>query len=267
VSESSILEPIVLNSSELGNPLFGCKNLGKTFTSKGSSVEVIKDLTLDVYQGDFTALMGGSGSGKSTLLYLLSGLETITSGNVWFENHDLSTMSEKGQSILRRKGMGFVFQAFNLVPNLSLLENILVAGYLGSTDKNSVEKRAMSILNSMELGDLSERLPSQVSGGQQQRASIARSLINLPDVLFADEPTGALNSSAGEMVLDHFSELATQGQTIFMVTHELRAACRGDRVLYMKDGRLHGEYRFSVLEDSYAKREISLFNWLSAQGW
>jgi putative ABC transport system ATP-binding protein len=267
VSESSIIEPIVLNSSELGNPLFGCKNLGKTFTSQGSSVEVIKDLTLDVYQGDFTALMGGSGSGKSTLLYLLSGLETITSGNVWFENHDLSTMSEKAQSILRRKGMGFVFQAFNLVPNLSLLENILVAGYLGSTDKNGVEKKAMSILNSMELGDLSERLPSQVSGGQQQRASIARSLINCPDVLFADEPTGALNSSAGEMVLDHFSQLAKQGQTIFMVTHELRAACRGDRVLYMKDGKLHGEYRFSVSEDSYEKREKSLFNWLSAQGW
>jgi putative ABC transport system ATP-binding protein len=247
--------------------LFGCKNLNKTFHSQGSSVEVIKSLTLDVYEGEFTALMGGSGSGKSTLLYLLSGLESSTSGSVYFSDNDLSTMAENQQSILRRTGMGFVFQAFNLVPNLSLLENILVAGYLGSEPKDSVEDNAMALLQSMELHELADRLPAQVSGGQQQRASIARSLINSPKVLFADEPTGALNSSAGEMVLDHFSSLSTQGQTIFMVTHELRAACRGDRVLYMKDGNLHGEYRFDPMQTSVQEREASLFKWLSAQGW
>ncbi len=244
-----------------------CKNLIKTFASQGTEVNVIKDLTLDVYEGEFTVLMGGSGSGKSTLLYLLSGLETTTSGNVIFNNRNLSNMTESQQSVLRRSAMGFVFQAFNLIPNLSLLENILVAGYLGDEGKKDIEAKAMELLERMNLKELADRLPSQISGGQQQRASIARSLINSPRILFADEPTGALNSSAGEMVLDYFSELSSQGQSIFMVTHELRAACRGDRVLFMKDGCLHGEYRFTPEQSCFQERESSLFQWLSAQGW
>lgn len=255
------------NATLSPKPVVSCQHLGKNFTSQGNTIDVIKNLSLEVYEGEFTVLMGGSGSGKSTLLYLLSGLEQATSGSIYFEATDLSTLSEQSQAFLRRKGMGFVFQSFNLVPNLSILENILIAGYLTDTDKATVEANAERLLDSMDLLTLANRLPAQISGGQQQRASIARSLINAPTILFADEPTGALNSSAGKMVLDHFSMLAEQGQTIFMVTHELRAACRADRVLYMKDGALHGDYRFSAKEEALAAREATLFDWLTHRGW
>jgi len=210
---------------------------------------------------------GSSGSGKSTLLYLLSGLESISSGQVWFDGDEISLYSEKNLSLLRRSGMGFVFQAFNLVPNLTLLENVLAAGYLTVSAKKDIEARAVQLLEGMGLGKLTGRLPAQVSGGEQQRAATARALINSPRILFADEPTGALNSASGTAVLDQFSTLSEHDQTIFMVTHDLKAACRGNRVLFLRDGMLHGEFKFDVSLKGYEQREEVLFHWLSARGW
>jgi putative ABC transport system ATP-binding protein len=251
----------------MSESLLSCSRLSKSFESDGLAVPVIRDVSLDVNEGEFTVLMGSSGSGKSTLLYLLSGLESISAGQIWFEGEEITHYGEKALSLLRRKGMGFVFQAFNLVPNLTILENVLAAGYLVSADKKDVEQRALQLLDNMGLIELTGRLPAQVSGGEQQRASTARALINSPKILFADEPTGALNSSAGISVLDQFSALAGQNQTIFMVTHDLKAACRGSRILFLRDGALEGEFTFEDTDESYEQREESLFNWLSAQGW
>jgi len=248
-------------------PLLSCSNLSKSFESDGAPVEVIRDVSLEVHPNDFTVLMGSSGSGKSTLLYLLSGLESISNGQIWFEGEEITNHSEKQLSLLRRGGMGFVFQAFNLVPNLTLLENVLAAGYLGPGSKREIEERARELLGGMGLADLTNRLPAQVSGGEQQRAATARALINKPRILFADEPTGALNSASGASVLDQFTDLAKQDQTIFMVTHDLKAACRGNRVLFLRDGALHGEFGFDSGMTSYEQREEALFGWLSAQGW
>jgi putative ABC transport system ATP-binding protein len=247
--------------------LLSCTNLHKRFQSNGASVEVIRDVTLEIRRGDFTVLMGSSGSGKSTLLYLLSGLESITSGEIFFDGREISRLDERALSLLRRTGMGFVFQAFNLVPNLTLYENVLAAGYLGSKPKPEIEQRATELLDLMGLGELTGRLPAQVSGGEQQRAATARALINSPALLFADEPTGALNSAAGDRVLGSFSDLAERGQTIFMVTHDLRAACRGSRVVFLRDGAIHGEFAFEDGGRELDRREESLFTWLSAQGW
>jgi len=247
--------------------LLSCNNLTKRFPSNGTEVEVVRGVSLEVRAGEFTVLMGSSGSGKSTLLYLLSGLESITEGEVWFDGREISGLDEKALALLRREGMGFVFQAFNLVPNLTLYENVLAAGFLGTRPKSEIEDRARSLLEGMGLGELGGRLPAQVSGGEQQRAATARALINSPALLFADEPTGALNSAAGEMVLSSFSDLAGRGQAIFLVTHDLKAACRGSRVIFLRDGSVHGELTFDDGSASSEEREESLFAWLSAQGW
>ena len=244
-----------------------CEGVHKSFATAGAEVDVIRGVTLDVAKGDFTVLMGGSGSGKSTLLYLLSGLESYDRGQVLFDGHDIAGLDESRLSLLRREGMGFVFQAFNLVPDLTLLENVLIAGYLGSRSNPEMEQQALSLLAKLGLAKLKNRLPSQVSGGEQQRASIARALINSPTVLFADEPTGALNSAAGKAVLDNFADLSQQGQTLFMVTHELRAACYGDRIIFMIDGQIRGEFRFDTARENFADREKQLFEWLTEQGW
>ncbi len=251
----------------MDNPILSCRGLFKTFQSEGVGVDVVRGVDLEVMAGDFTVLMGSSGSGKSTLLYLMSGLEDISSGKVVCSGYEISKMKERELALLRRSEMGFVFQAFNLIPNLTLLENIMAAGFLGSTPKAELENKSLRLLDSLGLGDLGKRLPSQVSGGEQQRAAIARALINSPKILFADEPTGALNSASGIKVLDYFSNLAAEGQTIFMVTHDLKGACRGNRIIYLKDGQVHGEYRFDDPSTSLEDREKQLFLWLAEQGW
>jgi len=251
----------------LTDSLLSCNGVNKSYRSEDADIAVIRGVSLDVRRGEFTVLMGSSGSGKSTLLYLLSGLEAVSSGDVWLDGHRISASSEKKLSLLRRRSMGFVFQAFNLVPNLSLLENVMVAGYLSTGSKKCVKDKSMQLLCKFGLERICHRLPAQVSGGEQQRAATARALVNEPLILFADEPTGALNSSAGQNVLEHFAGLAEQNQSIFMVTHDLRAACAGDRVIFMRDGRIHGEFRFVDEVRSLKDREESLFGWLTEQGW
>jgi putative ABC transport system ATP-binding protein len=255
------------SNASTGQTLLSCVELRKSFHSGSGEVEVIRGIDLSIRRGEFTVVMGGSGSGKSTLLYLLAGLERANHGDIRFDGRSYDNLGEAGLSKLRRSGMGFIFQAFNLVPNLTLLENALVAGYLNATPRSQIEARAATLFESLGLTELLDRLPAQVSGGEQQRAAIVRALMNAPDIVFADEPTGALNSTNGIKVLDCFSSLWAQGQSLFMVTHDLKAACRGSRVLYMRDGVLHGEFRFSDEPSCTAERERDLFNWLSVRGW
>ncbi|TYQ15844.1 UNVERIFIED_CONTAM: putative ABC transport system ATP-binding protein [Acetivibrio alkalicellulosi] len=243
-------------------------NLCKTYTSGGIEFQALKNINLEIYQKDFTAIMGSSGSGKSTLLYLLSGLDIITSGEVCLNDTRIDTLNEKQLSLFRRKNIGFVFQDINLVPNLTLLENILIPGYLVEKDRKKVQKNALSLLDTMGLKLETNRLPSQVSGGQQQRGAIARALVNSPSVLFADEPTGNLNSSQEENVLEILSKVNENGQTVIMVTHDVKSACRANRVLYIKDGELNGDLLLGKYsKNTLVEREKELLEWLTNRGW
>lgn len=250
------------------NILLNVKDLCKTYYSEGEGVHAIRNINLDIYEGDFTVIMGSSGCGKSTLLYLLSGLDKVTAGEIWFKNKRLDNLKEKQMVHFRRKNMGFVFQGINLVPYLSLIENSIVTGRLIEKNKTMVETRANEIFEILKISEEKNRLPSQVSGGQQQRAAIARALINECEVLFADEPTGALNSAQGESVLDIFTDINKNGQSIVMVTHDLKAACRGNRILYLKDGKVEGELDLpKFINENTEDREERVYSFLKEKGW
>ncbi|MCK5135585.1 MAG: ABC transporter ATP-binding protein [Bacteroidales bacterium] len=228
---------------------------------------IISKLDLKVNEGEFTVIMGSSGSGKSTLLYLLSGLDHSTGGEIWFHDQPIHQKSEKELALLRRHSIGFVFQNANLVPNLTVWENILVAGYLNQGEKEGVRQRALSLLQQTGMEDLGQRLPSQLSGGQQQRCAIVRALINSPRILMADEPTGNLNSATSQTVLDIFDSFHQLGQTILMVTHDVKSACRGERILFFRDGDVADELRFDRQDESLERREKLLTNWLLENEW
>jgi putative ABC transport system ATP-binding protein len=247
-------------------PILRTEKLQKIYKSGQATTSIINNLSCSIYRGEFTIIMGSSGSGKSTLLYLLSGLENATDGKIWFDTIPLHGRSEKELALLRRAHIGFVFQDHHLVPSLTLRENILVPGYLGAKDRESVRQRTTQLMETLGIGLLGDRLPSQVSGGEQQRCAIARALINNPRVLMADEPTGNLNSAAAEKVLDCLVQVNKEGQSIIMVTHDLKSACRGDRVLFLRDGEVMDSIGFDEMM-SMEEREKILFNWLKARQW
>lgn len=250
------------------NMIIKATDLCKTYISDSESYHAIKNINLEIYDGDFTVIMGSSGSGKSTLLYLLSGLDAITSGEVCFQDSVINKLKEKSMASFRRKSIGFVFQGINLVPSLSIFENIAISGYLINKDRKKVDERVVDLLKLVGLSEELNRLPSRISGGQQQRVAIARALINEPKVIFADEPTGALNSSQGENILNILTELNTKGQSIVMVTHDIKAASRADRVLFIKDGRISGDLKFDKFDIKFTEqREKALFDFLTEKGW
>ena len=187
--------------------------------------------------------------GKSTLLYALSGMDRITDGKIAYQGKTISRYSESQMARLRSQEFGFVFQQTHLVSNLSLYENVAVAGYVGKKrPPQEAAKRAEALLEQMNVGSAKDRLPALVSGGEAQRAAIARAMINDPGLLFADEPTGALNKSNSEDVLDLLSRLNQSGQSILMVTHDVRAALRGNRILYLEDGKVLDELNLPVYD-------------------
>jgi putative ABC transport system ATP-binding protein len=242
--------------------------LCKSFISDGEVNNVIKNLDLMIYDGDFTVIMGSSGSGKSTLLYNLSGMDEVTTGKVYFEGIDITRMKEKEISKLRKERLGFVFQGINLIPNLTVYENILSPTYKTKTERREIEEKIDILLEKMELTPHRKKFPNQMSGGQKQRAAICRALINNPKILFADEPTGALNSSQGENVLDIFTNVNNEGQSVIMVTHDLKAALRGNRIIYLKDGRIDGELNLEPYDKMVAsEREEVLYKFLKEKGW
>ena len=232
--------------------VISAKNLSKTFSNESVQQHVLKNLNLSIYKGDFTVIMGNSGSGKSTLLYALSGMDRPSIGTVtYYVNEgrkdtlteiEISQYNNDRLAKFRRDHVGFVFQQNYLNDSMSALDNILVCGLLKSTDKRSLTKRAKELLEKVEITERDYRkFPTQLSGGQQQRVAVVRGVINAPEVLFADEPTGALNSQNTENVLDILSDLNATGQSIVMVTHTFKAAERGNRIIYLADGVISDE--------------------------
>lgn len=241
----------------------------KSFTIGRKSVDVLNHVSVDFYEGDFTVIMGASGAGKSTLLYALSGMDKISEGKVIYKDREISSLREKQIASLRSQDFGFVFQQTHLVSNLTLFENVAVAGYLG-TERSTKEtcKQVEELLEQMHVSNAKDRLPSEVSGGEAQRAAVARAIINNPGILFADEPTGALNKHNTEEVLNILTELNQSGQSIIMVTHDLRAALRANRLLYLEDGKIIGEKEMPIFTQSDAKdREAQLNDWLASMEW
>jgi putative ABC transport system ATP-binding protein len=250
------------------NMIIKTELLCKSFISDGEVNNVIKNLDLEIYEGDFTVIMGSSGSGKSTLLYGLSGMDDVTTGKVLFEGMDITRMKEKELSKLRKEKLGFVFQGINLIPDLNVYENILSPTYKTNTERKSIEEKINTLLEKLELTSQKKKFPNQMSGGQKQRVAICRALINNPKVVFADEPTGSLNSSQGQSVLDVFTAINREGQSVVMVTHDLKAALRGNRIIYLRDGRIDGDLKLNEYDESVtSEREEIVYKFLKEKGW
>lgn len=244
------------------------KDLCKSFSNENVQQHVLKNLNVSVEEGDFVVVMGNSGSGKSTLLYALSGMDRPTLGKVLYENEDISKYTNDNLAKFRKNNCGFVFQQNYLNDNMSVLDNILVAGYLSNRKKKDIVKQAKELLNRVGLDEKCyNKFPTQLSGGEKQRVAIVRGVINNPKILFADEPTGALNSGNTESVLNVFTELNNSGQTIVMVTHDMKSARRGNRVLYIKDGIITGELVFDKYTGHDEVRHDILSQFLKEMGW
>lgn len=241
-------------------------NLKKTFGSNSERTTVIDNLNISIRPGSFTIIMGSSGSGKSTLLYLLSGLDEPSKGQIEIDGVVLNGNSEMEMAVFRRNKIGFVFQDHNLISSLTLLENILIAGYLGVSKRKIVEARADHLMEKLEIKSLENRYPSEVSGGEKQRCAIARAMINNPSIIMADEPTGNLNSAASQKVLESFVAMKESGQSVLMVTHDPKTASYADVILFMKDGNILDSISFEAgLMPS--EKQGKLLNWLMRFDW
>ena len=251
------------------NAIISAKGLCKSFAHNGGQVHILTGLDLEIYESDFTVIMGASGSGKSTMLYALSGMDRATGGQVLYRGENIVKMREKKLAALRRTDFGFIFQQMHLVSNLSLFENITVPGYLNrSRAAADTDRRAEQLMEQMGIAKIRTQLPSQCSGGEQQRCAIARAVINEPKLLFADEPTGALNKKNTTEVLDLLTELNRAGQSILMVTHDARAACRASRIIYIVDGKVIDELELPPYDEAEEKsRETQVNAWLAAMEW
>lgn len=242
------------------------KNLCKRF----EATQVLKNINLKVDEGEFLAIMGQSGSGKSTLLYGISGMDRPTSGNVLFCGKDISKLDDEKMSEIRLKQMGFIFQHPYLLKNLSIRDNIVLPGFKASTlSRERVNHNADALMKKTGVSSVANHDIKRVSGGQLQRASICRALINQPDILFGDEPTGALNSSITKEVMDIINAVNTEGTTVIIVTHDTKVAARADRVIFLMDGNIHDELTLGKYEGDEKKklsREKRLSEWLEKQG-
>ncbi len=259
------------------------KDLSKTFSNESVQQHVLKNLNLRIYRGDFTVIMGNSGSGKSTLLYTLSGMDRPTLGTVTYGvdggEKEISRYSNDELARFRRDHAGFVFQQNYLNDSMSALDNVMVCGLLKGGDRKALAERAKKLLERVELPEQDQRkFPTQLSGGQQQRVAVVRGVINQPEILYADEPTGALNSQNTENVLNILTELNDDGQSIVMVTHTTKAAERGNRILYLADGVITAELDLGPYAGDYRdetnpnlttakERHTKLKSFLQEMGW
>ena len=215
-------------------------NASKIYGKGDSEVRALDDITVDFARGQFTAIMGPSGSGKSTLMHCLAGLDTLTSGKVFVDGTDLSELNDRALTVLRREQVGFIFQAYNLIPTLTALENITLPLDLGGVDVD--ETWLNEVVTAVKLESRLTHRPSELSGGQQQRVAVARALASRPKIIFADEPTGNLDSRSGAEILSFMRHAVTDlGQTIVMVTHDPGAAAYADRVVFLADGKVVDE--------------------------
>lgn len=214
-------------------------NIYKTFKLGAVNVEVLRDINLTIKKGEFVSIMGPSGSGKSTLLYLIGGLDKPTLGSIKINNKDVAVMKDKQQSLMRRRDLGFVFQFYNLIPNLSVEENIMLPILLDGKKTKEYREKLDTILETVGLSDRRKHTPRELSGGQQQRVAIARALINEPDIILADEPIGNLDSKTGTGVMELLQRINRENtKTIIQVTHSMEAAKYGHRIINVRDGRV-----------------------------
>ncbi len=244
------------------------KDLCKTFSNESVQQHVLKNLNLEIEEGDFVVIMGNSGSGKSTLLYALSGMDRPTLGSIKYYDEEISDYNNDKLAVFRRNHCGFVFQQNFLNDTMSVLDNIMVSGLLKSKDRKAIAAKAKELLAQVGLSEeVYHKFPTQLSGGEQQRVAIVRAIINTPDILFADEPTGALNSQNTENVLNVLTELNRAGQTIVMVTHDIRSARRGNKIKYLQDGVITGELNLGDYVSKDKTRHDALRAFLQEMGW
>ncbi len=243
--------------------------LRKVYTTRlgGNRVEALKNVSFSVNEGEYVAIMGESGSGKTTLLNILAALDKPTSGSVKLAGKELSGIKESGIAAFRRDNLGFVFQYFNLLDTFSLEDNIYLPLVLAGLKHNEMKKRLAPIANQLGITDLLKKYPYEVSGGQKQRAAVARALITEPKIVLADEPTGALDSKASDELLRLFSQINDIGQTILMVTHSVKAASHAGRVLFIKDGEVfHQLYRGSSTNEEFYQKISDTLTLLATGG-
>ncbi len=245
------------------------EKLCKSFSNGGLQQHVIKNLDIQIHEKDFTVIMGASGSGKSTLLYALSGMDSPTLGSVFFGDTDISKYTNDQLAVFRRENCGFVFQSIYLLENMTVFDNVMTGAL--ALQKNSPElvKKAEDLLKKVGIGEnLWNKFPNQLSGGECQRVGIVRAIINDPKIVFADEPTGSLNSASSRDVLDIFTGINRSGQSIVMVTHDLKTAMRGNRVIFLRDGAVLGEHHMPQYgTDDLKKRQEALQTFLDEMGW
>lgn len=225
-------------AAKKSDPVLSLKNISKSYQMDGVVVNALSDIDLDIYPGDFLAILGPSGSGKSTLMHIAGFLDKPTTGDVFINGQKVVGFTESRLATIRNKTIGFIFQQFNLLPRTSSLDNValpLVYSHISESDRI---KKAKAMLDLVGLSDRTKNHPNQLSGGQQQRVAIARALVTDPQIIFADEPTGNLDSKSGDEIMDFLTELNRQGRTIILVTHEQEVADYAHRTIYIRDGRV-----------------------------
>lgn len=241
-------------------------HISKSFGKGDSQVDALRDIRFSVEEGEYVAIMGESGAGKSTLLNIIATLETTTGGQITLNNQDLSKLKEKEKAAFRRQHLGFVFQNFNLLDTFNNRDNIFLPLVLNEVSHKEMEKRLEPLAKELEIEQLLDRYPYEISGGQKQRVAAARALITNPDLLLADEPTGALDSQNTKRLLALFDSVNKQGQTILMVTHSSQAASYANRTLFIKDGIIYHElYRGDMSQKDYAKKISDSMTVLTAE--
>lgn len=248
------------------------KDLCKTYVVNKRQNNVLKNVNFEVNEGEMVAVMGPSGSGKSTLLYTVSGMDAATAGEVSFEGKNIADMKENELAEFRLDKMGFIFQQMYMLKNLTVLDNIILPAVESKTNtlsKKEKLERGQELMRKLNIIDTADNDINEVSGGQLQRACIARSMINNPKMIFADEPTGALNRTSSDEVMEELNKLNDEGTTIMLVTHDARVAAKCSRVLFIVDGNIKGEFSLGKLSSTQElrDRERSLNNWLMEMGW
>ena len=246
------------------------RDLCKTYIVNKQSNNVLQNVNFKVEEGEFVSVMGPSGSGKSTLLYTVSGMDNVTAGSVFFDGDEISAMKDKQLINLRLIKMGFVFQQMYMMKKLSIIDNIILPGFQAKIrPREEVRKEAEDLMRKLGIIDEADREITEVSGGQLQRACLCRALINHPKVIFADEPTGALNSKASGEVMERLLEANRMGTTILMVTHSEKVASISDRIIYLVDGGIQGELTLGKMGDNneLSARERKVRAWLDEMGW
>lgn len=254
------------------NNVLEVKDLCKTYIVNKLQNNVLKNVDMSIEEGEMVAVMGPSGSGKSTLLYTISGMDNVTAGTVEFFGKDISNLSSKELADIRLDDMGFIFQKMYMLRNLTVLDNIILPACQSKKNGGSrreIVRRGQDLMRKLGIIEIADNDINEVSGGQLQRACICRSMMNRPKMIFADEPTGALNRTASDDVMTELMRINSEGTTIMLVTHDVKVAARCTRVMYIVDGNIRGEYNFSELSSDCKtmERERALSNWLMEMGW